>query len=71
MVCLVKEVFLALMEPRETEAIWVLLDQKVKVENLVKEVQWALLVPQDLQEKLAVLEIQVHQEQLEKWEPQE
>lgn len=60
--CLDKEVFLDLTEPREDVETSVLLDQREVQEKWEREDNRALLVPQDLQEKLVVLVIQGHLE---------
>lgn len=68
MVYQVREEFLVLMVPRETEETWAQLDLKVKGASLVKEVLWELLALPDPLVKQAVLEILVHLVPLEKWE---
>lgn len=60
--CLDKEVFLDLTEPREDVETSVPLDQREVQEKWEREDNRALLVPQDLQEKLVVLVIQGHLE---------
>lgn len=60
--CLDKEVFLDLTEPREDVETSVLLDQREVQEKWEREDNRALLVPQDLQEKLVVLVILGHLE---------
>ena len=60
--CLDKEVFLDLTEPREDVETSVHLDQREVQEKWEREDNRALLVPQDLQEKLVVLVILGHLE---------
>ena len=60
--CLDKEVFLDLTEPREDVETSVPLDQREVQEKWEREDNRALLVPQDLQEKLVVLVILGHLE---------
>ena len=66
--CLDKEVFLDLTEPREDVETSVLLDQREVQEKWEREDNRALLVPQDLQEKLEVPETLDLQELLERQE---